>query len=62
MKDIHGKSTLVQISARFELVRVGVIGSQCIFIRKWELIQDLQHKENNLPEIRLIPPNYGLID
>ena len=28
MMEIHGKSTLVRVSARFELVRVRVSGSQ----------------------------------
>ena len=31
MAEIQGKSILVQVSARFELARVGVIGSQLYF-------------------------------
>ena len=43
------------------LCEVRVSGSQLYLYRKWDFVQDLPHRENNLPEIRLIPPNCGLI-
>ena len=56
MKEIHGKLTLVRVSVRFELA-----GVHCVFNRKWDFIQDLPQRENNFPEIPLIPANCGLI-
>ena len=45
MKEIQGKSILVRVSARFELVRVRVIGSQLfrrLELSAWTLILTLE--------------------
>ena len=38
MKEIQGKSTLVWVSARFELARVRVIGSQLYYVEQTKLL------------------------
>ena len=50
MSEIHGKSMLVRISARFELARVRVIGSQLYFTSVSKTVKIFTITVSDLPK------------